>query len=476
MAIYECNVCGYLYNETTAGTTWNDLDDGWLCPICDSGKAYFSEKIPEEVTLQSTEIPTKPPIDSNVYTGIGYPSTFKRHNDSKESTMDIIHEMAITGKTVIEPMSTSLPIIDWQDILFRGAQLSPFVLEEDAHIATTTIIGKNAAKPLVIKHPVFITHMSFGALSKELKLSLAKGSAEVRTAMSSGEGGVLPESMDAAYKYIFEYVPNLYSVTTENLLQADAIEIKIGQGCKPGMGGHLPGKKVTEEIAKIRNKPVGQDIISPSRFPSINTAEDLKELIDLLRTLSQGRPIGVKLAAGRIESDLEIVAYAGADFVTIDGRGGGTGASPKLIKDATTLPTVFALARARKYLDAHDLDMDLIITGGLRVSSDFAKALAMGADAIAIGTAAMMATACQQYRVCHKGNCPVGCATQDPDLRARLDEDKGAIRLANYLRATLEDLKTFARICGKDDVHKLSLEDIFTVNSEISNYTDIDHA
>jgi glutamate synthase domain-containing protein 2 len=390
--------------------------------------------------------------------------------------MDIIHEMAISGRTIIEPMGTHMPIIDWKDILFRGAQLSPFVLEEIAHVSTTTVIGKNAAKPLVIKHPVYITHMSFGALSRELKISLSNGSAEVETAMCSGEGGILPESMDAAYKYIFEYVPNLYSVTTENLLNADAIEIKIGQGTKPGMGGHLPGNKVTEEIARVRNKPVGQDIISPSRLSGINTPEDLKGLVDTLRTLSEGRPIGIKIAAGRIESDLEMIAYAGADFVTIDGRGGGTGASPKLIKDSTTLPTVFALARARKYLDDHELDMDLVITGGLRVSSDFAKALAMGADAIAIGTAAMMATACQQYRICDNGKCPVGCATQDPELRQRLDSDKGALRLANYLRATLEDLKTFARICGKDDVHKLSLEDIFTVNSEIANYTNIDHA
>ncbi len=477
MAIYECNVCGYLYDEVITGLTWSELDGSWVCPICDSGKAYFTEKASDQGTKLPTGQPAAPIVNQrSPYSGIGYPATFQRHNDSKEIYMDMIHEMAISGKTVIEAMGTHMPVIDWKDILFRGAQLRPFVLEEHAHVSTTTVIGKNAAKPLVVKHPVYITHMSFGALSRELKMSLSKGSAEVKTAMCSGEGGIIPESMTAAYKYIFEYVPNLYSVTTENLLNADAIEIKIGQGTKPGMGGHLPGKKVTEEIASVRNKPVGQDIISPSRFPAINTAEDLKELVDMLRELSEGRPIGIKIAAGRIESDLELIAYAGADFVTIDGRGGGTGASPKLIKDSTTLPTIYALTRARKYLDEHEIEMDLIITGGLRVSSDFAKALAMGADAIAIGSAAMMAVACQQYRICHNGKCPVGCATQDPELRARLDSDKGAIRLANYLRATLEDLRTFARICGKDDVHKLSLEDIFTVNSEISNHTDIDHA
>lgn len=473
MRLFECDVCGYIYDEAGEGVLWEDLATAWVCPVCTSGKEYFTQKetSSEEVSEPVSTSPPKP-VEKQ---GIGYPATFQRHGDSKEIYMDIIHEMAVTGKTVIEPMGTNMPVISWKDILFQGAQLSPFVLDEHAEVTTTTIIGRNAAKPLVIEHPVFITHMSFGALSKELKLSLARGSSAVRTAMCSGEGGILAESMAASYKYIFEYVPNLYSVTEENLKNVDAIEIKIGQGTKPGMGGHLPGEKVTDEIAAVRNKTPGMDIISPSKFPFIHTKDDLKDLVDTLREISEGRPIGIKVAAGRIEQDLAVIAYCGADFVTIDGRGGGTGASPKLIKDATTVPTVFALARARKYLDEHNLDMDLIITGGLRVSSDFAKALAMGANAIAIGTAAMMAAACQQYRVCHNGKCPVGCATQDPELRARLDADNGAARLSNYLTASLEDLKTFARICGKDDLHKLSVEDLCTTNSEISGHTDIIH-
>ena len=474
MALYECNVCGFVYDEDKEGMIWAELDDSWVCPVCESGKVYFTLQ-PQPIQSSVSDTPTVSSSAPKKPSGIGYDITFQRHNDMKEPYMDIIHEMAVTGKTVIEPMGTHLPIINWKDILIQGAQLSPFVLDESAPVTTTTIIGKKAAKPLIIEHPVFVTHMSFGALSRELKLSLAKGSKEVATAMCSGEGGILQESFDASYKYIFEYVPNLYSVTTENLRNVDAIEIKIGQGTKPGMGGHLPGKKVTKEIAQVRNKPVGQDIISPSRFMNINAKEDLKDLVDTLRELSLGRPIGIKVAAGRIEKDLEVIAFANPDFITLDGRGGGTGASPKLIKDATSVPTIFALSRARRYLDEHNLDMDLIITGGLRVSSDFAKALAMGADAIAIGSAAMMAVACQQYRVCDSGQCPVGCATQDPELRKRLDHDKGAIRLANYLRATLEDLKTFARICGKSDVHELSTEDLCTVNSEIANHTDILH-
>lgn len=324
--------------------------------------------------------------------------------------------------------------------------------------------------------PVYISHMSFGALSKETKIAMARGSAAVETAMCSGEGGVLPEEKAAACKYIFEYVPNMYSVTTENLKTSDAIEIKIGQGTKPGMGGHLPGNKVTPEIAKIREKPLGQDVISPSKFSQINSADDLKGMVSNLRTLSDGRPIGIKIAAGRIEKDLEFCVYAEPDFITIDGRGGATGASPSIIRDSTSVPTIYALYRARKYLDSVGSDIDLVITGGLRVSSDFAKAIAMGADAVAVASAAMVAAACQQYRICGSGMCPVGVATQDENLRKRLQIDAAAKRVENYLRCSAEELKTFARITGNTDIHGLSVDDLCTISREISEHTNIPHA
>ena len=317
--------------------------------------------------------------------------------------------------------------------------------------------------------------MSFGALSKETKIALAKGSAAVKTAQCSGEGGILTEEMENAYKYIFEYVPNKYSVTDENLKNADAIEIKIGQSTKPGLGGQLQGEKVTSEIAEVRGKPVGEDIHSPATIPGISTKEDLKELVDELRLKSDGRPIGLKFAAGRIEDDLEHVLYAEPDFITIDGRGGSTGASPKLVRDSTSVPTIYALSRARKFLDEHGSDIDLTITGGLRLSSDFAKALAMGANAVAVGTGAMIAAACQQYRICDTGECPVGVATQDDELRKRLKIDVSAKRVENYLKVSTEELKTFARITGHKDVHDLNINDLCTLNSEISNYTDIKH-
>ena len=317
--------------------------------------------------------------------------------------------------------------------------------------------------------------MSFGALSKEVKVALSKGSAMAKTAMCSGEGGILPEEKEVAYKYIFEYIPNKYSVTDEKLRSSDAIEIKIGQGTKPGMGGHLPGEKVTAEIAAIRGKQQGQDIQSPSKFPELNSKEDLRDMVDMLRRRSEGRPIGIKIAAGNIERDLEYCVYARPDFITIDGRGGATGSSPLMLREATTVPTIYALSRARKYLDSVGSDISLVITGGLRVSADFAKALAMGADAIAIASAGLIAAACQQYRICGTGNCPVGVATQNPELRQRLKVDAAAQRVANFLNVSLEELKTFARVTGNPSIHGLSLDNLVTTDRDIAEYTGIRH-
>jgi glutamate synthase domain-containing protein 2 len=295
--------------------------------------------------------------------------------------------------------------------------------------------------------------------------------------MGSGEGGILPDSRSRAARYIFEYVPNRYSATGDNLRSVDAIEIKIGQSAKPGMGGHLPAGKVTPEIAAIRGFSEGRDIVSPARFDDIRSNEDLKAKVDWLREESAGKPIGVKLAAGHIEADLEVALYAGPDFITIDGRAGATAAAPKFIKQATSVPTIFALHRARRFLDANGAEsVSLVITGGLRVSGDMAKALAMGADAVAIGTAAMIACGCQQYRQCHTGKCPVGIATQDPELRARLDVDQSAQRLTSFLTVCTEELRDFARLTGRSDVHDLTIGDLCTINPEIAAHTDIEHA
>ncbi|MBR5503082.1 MAG: FMN-binding glutamate synthase family protein [Methanobrevibacter sp.] len=462
MAVYKCSVCGYEYDEEKEGKPFSELE---RCPVCKQPPSVF-EKISDDSMEENPLLEKEGDL--------AYPSETSR-TDSTISHMSDIHKMAVEGSSIIDAMSTKLPMPSWDDILIIANQLNPFPLDEHAEVSTTTVIGKNASKPMVLESPIYISHMSFGALSYETKVALAKGSAMARTAMCSGEGGILPDEMASSYRYIYEYVPNHYSLTKENLMNSDAIEIKIGQGTKPGMGGHLPADKVTPEIAELRSKPMGEDIISPSLYDEIQSREDLKELVSHLREESEGRPIGVKIAAGRIEDDLEFISYAEPDFITIDGRGGATGASPKIIRDATSVPTIYALSRARKYLDENDLNIDLVITGGLRVSSDFAKAISLGADAIAVATGALIAAGCQQYRICGSGNCPVGIATQDESLKKRLDMDKAAKRVFNYLNVSNEELKTFARITGHDDVHDLSIGNLATFNSELSDYTDIRH-
>lgn len=465
---YQCEICNYLYEESNQ-IPFTDLPDDWVCPICRAKKQQMHPLTIEEP--QPMQIKEEPILDGS----LDYPEELARTISEYEEQMDMIQRMSLTGETVVEPMKTKKPLIGWDDILLLGAQLSTMPLDDDAVVNTKTIIGKRAKQPMELESPIIISHMSFGALSKEAKVALAKGAAFAKTAICGGEGGLLPEEFEASHRYIFEYIPNLYSVNDENLKKVDAIEIKIGQGAKPGMGGQLPGDKVTDEIAKIRGKEIGKDIISPSHFTDIKSKDDLKALVDELRLRSEGRPVGVKIAAGHIEKDMEWIAYSGADFMTIDGRGGGTGAAPKILKDATTVPTLFALYRADKYRKEHKLDLDLIITGGLRISSDFAKAIALGADVVAIATAAMMSLGCMQYRVCDKGNCPMGIATQDPELRSRLNVESAGIRVGNFLNAATDELRTFARITGKSDIHALSINDLATTNSEISKHTAIAH-
>ena len=472
MAVFKCRICGFIYDEEKEGIPVSALKE---CPVC--------RQSPDNLELvegdQKAEAPQAAEngekAEGEEELSLEYDRTLVRH-DPACRYMDEIHQMAVTGKTIGGSMGTQMKMPGWDDILILGAQLNPMPLDDGEPVNTMTVIGKHAKKPMILSTPVYISHMSFGALSKEIKVALSKGSAMAKTAMCSGEGGILPEEKAAAYRYIFEYVPNKYSVTRENLRSSDAIEIKIGQGTKPGMGGHLPGEKVTPAIAAIRNKPVGQDVQSPSKFPDIRTKDDLKDLVSRLRAESDGRPIGIKIAAGRIERDLEFCVYAEPDFITIDGRGGATGSSPLFLREASSVPTIYALCRARKYLDSVRSDISLVITGGLRVSSDFAKAIATGADEVAIATAPLIAAACQQYRICGSGNCPMGIATQDESLRARLKEEAAAKRVANFLNCSTEELKTFARVTGHKDIHSLSVDDLCTINREISEFTNIPHA
>jgi len=441
--------------------------------VCTADKGFFE-------TEDGGTVEAPPPAPSDMDTGEGeletYLAEWRRDTHPLETELAAIHEMARTGKSVIEPMRTTKPVIGWDEILIMGAQLATLPLNADEEVSTRTVIGPNAATPLVIETPIYVSHMSFGALSREIKIALATGSAAVGTAMCSGEGGILPDSLAAAHRYIFEYIPNRYSATDDNLRAVDAVEIKIGQSAKPGLGGHLPGDKVTDEIAAVRGFPPGEDIVSPARFPDITNAEELAAKVEWLRERTGGKPIGIKLAAGHIEADLAVVLAAKPDFVTIDGRAGATGAAPKAIKDATAVPTIYALARARRFLDESGAaGVSLVATGGLRTSADIAKALALGADAVAVASAALMAAGCQQYRICHTGRCPVGIATQDPELRSRLRIDLSATRLENYLSAITHELRDFARLTGHDDIHALSTDDLRTTSTEIARYTPIAH-
>lgn len=268
--------------------------------------------------------------------------------------------------------------------------------------------------------------------------------------IGSAEGGIFEKEREIAPAFIFEYVPNKYSVTDENLRRADAIDIKIGQAAKPGLGGHLPGAKVTAEIAAMRGFPEGEDIISPPAFPEINSAEDLKALVSELRERSEGRPIGIKIAANDIEGDLEWIRIAEPDYITIDGRGGGTGAAPSLWKETAGVPTLYALVRARKYLDEHKMSQELIITGGLRTAADIAKCLALGANAVALATGALTAVAAP----------------------AEIEKSE---KVANYLSGTLAELKMYARACGLSDLRDFSLKNLATTSETVCNHTPIRH-
>ena len=484
---YICQICGYIYDEEKEDKPISSLEK---CPLCQQAISNFKPLEEETGTGQPPESsvddtadihignkaePAQNGAEMRAEPAPGYDPELTRQDPSARY-MEEIHEMAVKGESIHAAMGTLLPLPKWEDILLLGAQLDPAPLDDDAFVSTRTVIGKKAEKPMVLESPVFISHMSFGALSKEAKTALSKGSAMAKTAMCSGEGGILPEEKAAAYRYIFEYIPNKYSVTDENLRSSDAIEIKIGQGTKPGMGGHLPGSKMTPEVAEIRGKKTGEDVQSPSRFPEINSKEDLKGMVEMLRERSEGRPVGIKIAAGNIEKDLEYCVYANPDFITIDGRGGATGSSPLFLREATTVPTIYALSRARKYLDSVQAEIDLVITGGLRISADIAKALAMGADAVAVASAALIAAGCQQYRICGSGYCPVGIATQNPALRERLDIDAAARRVGNYLILTTQELKSFARISGLSDIHRLGIDNLITTDDDIAKYTGIRHA
>jgi glutamate synthase domain-containing protein 2 len=316
--------------------------------------------------------------------------------------------------------------------------------------------------------------MSFGALSEEAKIALAMGAEKAGTGICSGEGGMLPEEQAANSRYFYELASGRFGWSLEKVKLCQAFHFKAGQGAKTGTGGHLPGNKVTGKIAEVRGLTPGQPAISPSRFPDLTTSEEFREVAEKVREATGGIPVGFKISAQHIEADLEFALEAGADYIILDGRGGATGAAPKIFKNNIGVPTIPALARARTHLDRAGMkDVSLVITGGLRTESDFVKALALGADAIAISNSALQAIGCLGMRACHTDNCPVGIATQQPGLRSRLVIEESARRLATYLEATVELMKVLARACGHRHLREFSAEDLSTWDRKLADLSGV---
>jgi glutamate synthase domain-containing protein 2/nitrite reductase/ring-hydroxylating ferredoxin subunit len=362
----------------------------------------------------------------------------------------------------------------WEDIQFLPAQLATRPLQDHETVSTKVVIGPKAKKPLVLEIPLLVSDMSFGALSREAKISLAKGAEIVSTGICSGEGGMLPEEQGNNTRYLYELASAKFGFSWDKIEKVQAFHFKGGQGAKTGTGGHLPGEKVTGDIARVRNLPEGKPAISPATFIDMKTVEDFRDFGNQVRNVSGGIPIGFKIAASHIEDDIQFALDADADYIILDGRGGGTGATPTVLRDNINVPTIPALARARKYLDTVGADdVTLIITGGLRIVDDFAKALMLGADAVAVSNAAIQAIGCIGMRACNTNNCPVGIATQKEHLRSRLDIDISARQLANYFSASNDLIKVIARACGYDDISKFNHNDLSTFNYDIHRLTNI---
>ncbi|MDH3892674.1 MAG: glutamate synthase-related protein [candidate division Zixibacteria bacterium] len=365
----------------------------------------------------------------------------------------------------------------WDDLQFVTAQLAWLPQLEDVTVGTELVIGPRAQKPLRLKIPIFVSDMSYGALSYEAKVALATGAELAGTGICSGEGGMLPEEQAANSRYFYELASARFGFSFEQLDKVQAFHFKGGQAAKTGTGGHLPGNKVTGKIAQVRGLKTGEDAISPARFPEWESLDDFKKFAEQVRERTGGIPVGFKLSAQHIEEDVDAAIEAGADYIILDGRGGGTGAAPLLFRDNISVPTMPALARARRHLNETGNDhVTLIITGGLRTPADFAKALALGADGVAVSNAAIQAIGCVGARICNSNKCPAGIATQDPKLRDRLQVDQAAPRLARFLDASVHLMSALARACGHTHLSQFVPTDLTTFNRDVASLTGIKYA
>lgn len=495
---YYCQ-CGLSANQpfcdgSHKGTGFTPLEfvaketgKAWLCrckqtqnaPYCDGHhKQVPEDKVGQAFSLQeATDItPRSAPQESRDAMPVAVPT-------AEEPTVAFIHRLASEGLNqmgahgLIDAMGvprSQLP--DWDDIQFMVSQLASKPLQEDVPVATGLVIGPQAKKPLKLDIPLFVSDMSFGALSEEAKLALGKGAELAGTAIASGEGGMLPGVQQANSRYMFELGSAKFGYSEALLPNIQAFHFKCGQAAKTGAGGHLPGNKNKGLISRIRHLPEGVDVVSPPTFTDLVTVDDFVRFATRVRELTGGIPIGFKMSAQHIEKDMDFALEAGADYIILDGRGGGTGAAPLLFRDHIAVPTIPALARARHHLDKTGMSgkVTLIITGGLRTHVDFAKALALGADGVALANSAMQAIGCVGARICHTNLCPAGIATQDPQLRRRLDVAVAAKKLATFLTASTQLMQVMARACGHTQLAQFNQHDLSSWKKDMAELAGIE--
>lgn len=408
-----------------------------------------------------------------------------------------VHALAQLGRYQVRGYNTfnkRMPTFD--DLTFVPATMTRLPLEGyRENCETKTVLGGGRGlveKPLELKIPVYIASMSFGALSANAKASLGHGASKVGTMTCTGEGGMLPEERKTSKHLLYQLSPARYGVDLEHIRAADALELVVGQGAKPGTGGLLLGMKVSQRISSMRTLPEGVDQRSTIRHPDFLGADDLAVKIEELRIATDFQvPIFIKMGATRPRYDVAIAAKAGADVIVVDGAEGGTGASPELLLNHTGIPTMSAIPAAREALDECGMSgkVSLVAAGGIRSGVDSAKCLALGADAVMIGNAAMVAIGCnspqylEDYRKlgtspgachhCHTGLCPMGIATQEPELEQRMNPRAGAERIARYLTAMTMEITALAKACGKSSVHNLEPEDLRAMSFEASAFTGV---
>jgi len=450
----------------------------WLCackhtgstPFCDGSHKQFSDA---EVGKEG------PGIKANQSDLPGAVPT------PEEPTVALIHQLANEGLSKLGhhgPMtSMGVPrhlLPHWDDIQILAAQMATKPLMEDIPVGTDLIIGPETKKPLQLNIPLFVSDMSFGSLSEEAKVAMAKGAQLAGTGICSGEGGMLPEEQAQNSRYFYELASAKFGFKEELLSQIQAFHFKGGQGAKTGTGGHLPGNKNRGKISQVRGINEGEPAVSPPTFKELVTANDFKRFADRVREISGGIPIGFKLSANHIEKDIQFALDASADYIILDGRGGGTGAAPTLFRDHISVPTIPALARARRYLNEQGASgrVTLIVTGGLRLAPDFIKAIALGADGIAVANSAMQAIGCVAARMCNTNNCPAGIATQNEQLRQRLDVEHAALRLQRYFASSTELMQVMARACGHQHLNQFNINDLSSWKKEMSELSGISYA